>query len=84
MVAVLCARTNPGLPLSTVAEIVKPVASMMAAVPVPVPTPVAVNSNPTVFDDAPTNVKSVVPNVVIEYLYPTSNVVAPTLVVLGN
>jgi hypothetical protein len=33
----------------------------VAAVPVPVPTPVAVKITPTVFAEAPINVKSVVP-----------------------
>ena len=54
------------------------------AVPFPVPTPVAVKFNPTVFADAPINVKSVVPTTNIEYSTPTTKLPAVTVFLLIN
>jgi hypothetical protein len=50
------------------------------AAPVPAPTPVAVNETPTEFVFAPINVKSVVPTVVMKYVWPTTKEPAVTKV----
>ena len=55
------------------------VADTLVAVPSPVPWPVAVNTMPTVFADAPINVKSVVPTETIVYSVSVTNAPAVTV-----
>ena len=49
------------------------------AVPVPVPIAVAVNTTPKIFLDAPINLKSVVPKLVITYVCPITTELAMTV-----